>query len=65
MPGAEADPILFARYVDRLERTPAGWRIARRRMLNHGLIDFPDGITQPLLRARQEDGLSRKERGQN
>jgi 3-phenylpropionate/cinnamic acid dioxygenase small subunit len=51
MPAAAADPIVFARYVDRLERTPAGWRIARRRMLSHGLIDFPDGIIQPLLRA--------------
>jgi hypothetical protein len=34
-----------------LERTPTGWRIAHRRMLGHGLIDFPDGIIRPLLRA--------------
>jgi 3-phenylpropionate/cinnamic acid dioxygenase small subunit len=51
MPGAAADPIVLARYVDRLERTPDGWRIAHRRLLGHGLIDFPDGIIRPLPRA--------------
>ena len=51
MPGAAADPIVLARYVDRLERTTAGWRIAHRRLLGHGLIDFPDGIIRPLPRA--------------
>ena len=51
MPGTGADPIVLARYVDRLERTPAGWRIAHRRLLGHGLIDFPDGIIRPLPRA--------------
>jgi len=51
MPGAAADPIVLARYVDRFERTPTGWRIAHRRMLSHGLIDFPDGIIRQLPRA--------------
>jgi 3-phenylpropionate/cinnamic acid dioxygenase small subunit len=51
MPGAAADPIVLARYVDRFERTPSGWRIAHRRMLGHGLIDFPEGIIRPLPRA--------------
>jgi 3-phenylpropionate/cinnamic acid dioxygenase small subunit len=53
MPGTGADPIVLARYVDRLERTPTGWRIAHRRMLGHGLIDFPDGIIRPLPRLTQ------------
>jgi 3-phenylpropionate/cinnamic acid dioxygenase small subunit len=47
MPG---DPVILARYVDRLVRTPAGWRIAHRRMFAHGLIGFPDGILRPLPR---------------
>ena len=51
IPGTAADPIVLARYVDRLERTTAGWRIAHRRLLGHGLIDFPDGIIRPLPRA--------------
>ena len=49
-PGTAADPVILARYVDGLERTPAGWRIAHRRMLAHGLIGFPDGILRPLTR---------------
>jgi 3-phenylpropionate/cinnamic acid dioxygenase small subunit len=50
VPGAPVDPVVLARYVDRLERTPAGWRIAHRRMFGHGLIGFPDGILRPLTR---------------
>ncbi|GAA3256809.1 nuclear transport factor 2 family protein [Dactylosporangium siamense] len=49
-PGAVADPIILARYVDSFDRTPTGWRIAHRRMLAHGLVGFPDGILRPLSR---------------
>jgi 3-phenylpropionate/cinnamic acid dioxygenase small subunit len=49
-PGADVDPILLARYVDRLVRTPAGWRIAHRQMFAHGLVGFPDGLVRPLNR---------------
>jgi SnoaL-like domain len=49
-PGASADPVILARYVDSFERTAAGWRIAHRRMFAHGLIGFPDGILRPLAR---------------
>ncbi|GAA0588728.1 hypothetical protein GCM10010172_87090 [Paractinoplanes ferrugineus] len=49
-PGAPVDPMVFARYVDRLERTPAGWRIAHRQMFAHGLVGFPDGILRALAR---------------
>lgn len=49
-PGAAADPVILARYVDSFERTPSGWRIAHRRMLAHGLVGFPDGILRPLSR---------------
>ena len=49
-PGTAAGPVILARYVDSLERTRAGWRIAHRRMLAHGLIGFPDGILRPLTR---------------
>ncbi len=49
-PGAPVDPVVLARYVDSLERTPTGWRIAHRRMLAHGLIGFPEGIVRPLSR---------------
>ena len=49
-PGAAVDPVILARYVDSFERTPAGWRIAHRRMFAHGLVGFPDGILRPLPR---------------
>ena len=49
-PGAPADPVVLARYVDTVKRTPTGWRIAHRRMFAHGLVGFPDGILQPLSR---------------
>ncbi|EXG80460.1 nuclear transport factor 2 family protein [Cryptosporangium arvum] len=48
--GADVDPVVLARYVDRFERTPTGWRIAHRRMFAHGLIGFPDGVIRPLVR---------------
>lgn len=48
--GAAIDPIILARYVDSFERTPAGWRIAHRRMFAHGLVGFPGGILRPLPR---------------
>ncbi|WP_425558305.1 nuclear transport factor 2 family protein [Cryptosporangium japonicum] len=48
--GADVDPVVLARYVDRLERTPTGWRIAHRRMFAHGLIGFPEGVIRPLPR---------------
>ncbi|GLK99250.1 nuclear transport factor 2 family protein [Dactylosporangium matsuzakiense] len=50
VPGAPVDPVLLARYADSFVRTPAGWRIAHRRMFAHGLIGFPDGILRPLPR---------------
>jgi 3-phenylpropionate/cinnamic acid dioxygenase small subunit len=50
LPGVAEDPIIHARYVDRLQRTPTGWRIAHRRMFAHGLIGFPEGILHPLAR---------------
>lgn len=50
VPGAAVDPVLLARYVDDFERTPAGWRIAHRRMFAHGLVGFPDGILRSLSR---------------
>ena len=49
-PGATVDPVIMARYLDSLERTPPGWRIAHRRMFAHGLAGFPDGIVRPLPR---------------
>jgi 3-phenylpropionate/cinnamic acid dioxygenase small subunit len=49
-PGAAVDPVILARYVDSFKRTPAGWRIAHRRMFAHGLVGFPDGILRPLSR---------------
>jgi 3-phenylpropionate/cinnamic acid dioxygenase small subunit len=49
-PGGAVDPVVLARYVDRFERTPTGWRIAHRRMFAHGLVGFPDGILRPLSR---------------
>ena len=49
-PGAPADPVILGRYVDRVVRTAAGWRIAHRRMLGHGVVGFPDGLVRPLPR---------------
>jgi hypothetical protein len=49
-PGAAADAVILARYVDSFTRTGAGWRIAHRRMFAHGLVGFPDGILRPLSR---------------
>jgi hypothetical protein len=51
IPDAAADPVILARNVDSFERTPAGWRLARRRMFAHGLIGFPDGVLRPLSTA--------------
>lgn len=50
VPDSAIDPVILARYVDTFERTPAGWRVARRRMLAHGAIGFPEGILRPLSR---------------
>jgi 3-phenylpropionate/cinnamic acid dioxygenase small subunit len=47
-PGVEVEPVVMARYVDRVERTAGGWRIAHRRMFAHGLVGFPDGIMRAL-----------------
>jgi 3-phenylpropionate/cinnamic acid dioxygenase small subunit len=50
IPDLPVEPVLMARYVDVLNRTATGWRIAHRRMYAHGLVGFPEGIIRPLTR---------------
>ncbi|WP_111510835.1 nuclear transport factor 2 family protein [Mycobacterium kyogaense] len=45
---SSARPVVYGRYVDRLQRENGTWRIARRRMLVHGAEQFPAGILTPL-----------------
>jgi 3-phenylpropionate/cinnamic acid dioxygenase small subunit len=43
---APITPVVYGRYVDSFERTTDGWRIARRKVIAHGLTGFEHSDAQ-------------------